>query len=97
VGSVAAYGPIIGPWPVRRAEGEGSDAPLWTLSPPSRDAEVVSPPAASLGTVWTGDGRFPLSGLSRSAGFAPCLAAVTSATFGVGSVHKLSSRRGTSR
>ena len=71
VGSVAAYGPVLGPWPVRRAEGEVDDAPLRTLSPPSRDTEVVSLPAASLGTVWTGDGRFPLSGLSRTAGFAP--------------------------
>jgi len=71
VGSVAAYGPVIGPWPVRRAEGEGGDVPLRTLSPPSRDAGVVSLPPTSLGTVWTGDGRFPLSGLSRSAGFAP--------------------------
>jgi len=71
VGSVAAYGPVFGPWPVRHAEGEGDDAPLWMLSPPSRDAEFVSQPATSIKSVWTGDGRFPLTGLSRSAGFAP--------------------------
>jgi len=69
---VAAYGPTFGPWPVLRASEEGDDAPLRTLSPPMRDAEAaISQHAASGETAWSGDGRFPLTGLSRSAGFAP--------------------------
>ena len=87
VGSEATYGPVFGPWPVRRAEGEGDDAPLQTLSPPSRDTEVVSLPAASLGTVWTGTVASLSPVCPGVLGSPPCLAAVASATFGVGSAH----------